>query len=365
MSRYKFELATQSDDPALRRIMADVSMPGAVEIAFQREPNYFRANCVLGPDQQTIVCRDAHRDNQIVGLATRSVHNLHYQGDVRRIGYLGSLRLLPSARKQNVLSRGYRFVRELHEADANPPDFYITTIADGNAAAIRSLTTNRADLPTYSKLTTLHTLAISRRASRSAPGPDIEIHQPTNLPEITAALRQIEPHRNLEPDYGETDFEPGNTFDGLAAKNTLMLTKHGQFVAIAATWDQRHFRQSVVRDYSPSVRLLRPLHNLISAICRRAPLPRIGQTLDLTYLAFPWVRDGDAGVFRVLIEEVQRRLSKTMRTILTGLCENDPLLPVARRFAQFDYKTSVYAVSWKNIAIPDHTTPYYLELGCL
>ena len=364
MSPCRFELATESHEPALRRVMADVSMPGSIEIAFEREPDYCRSNCVLGPEQQTIVCRDTHRDN-IVGLATRSVRNMHYQSEIRRIGYLGSLRLLPSARKQSVLSRGYRFVRELHESDPNPPDFYITTIAEGNTAAIRSLTTSRANLPTYRKLTTLHTLAISRGASGSPPGPDIEVHQPTQLPEIAAALRQVESHRNLEPDYVAADFEPGGTFDGLNVENTFMLTKRGQLSAIAGIWNQRHFRQSIVRHYSTPVQLLRPLHNLISFVCRRAPLPRTGRALELAYLAFPWVRDSDPSVFRRLIKEAQQRLSKTVRTLLTGFCENDPLLPVARRFAHFDYKTTVYAVSWNDMVVPDNTIPYYLELGCL
>jgi len=366
MSPCRFELATESDEPALRRIMADVSMPGSIEIAFEREPDYFRSNCVLGAEQQTIVCRDTHRGNRIVGLATRSVRNMHYRNKIRRIGYLGSLRLLPSARKQSVLSRGYRFVRELHESDSNPPDFYITTIAEGNSAAIRSLTTSRADLPTYRKLTTLHTLAISRGSSGARPAPDIEIHQPTQLPEIAAALRQVESHRNLEPDYIAADFEPGGTFDGLKAENTFIVTKRGQLSAIAGIWNQQHFRQSIVRHYSTPVALLRPLHNLISSVCRRrAPLPRTGRPLELAYLAFPWVRDSDPSVFRLLIKEAQQRLSKTVRTLLTGFCENDPLLPVARRFAHFDYRTTVYAVSWKDMVVPDNSTPYYLELGCL
>ena len=85
MSPCRFELATESHEPALRRVMADVSMPGSIEIAFEREPDYFRSNCVLGPEQQTIVCRDTHSDN-IVGLATRSVRNMHYQSEIRRIG---------------------------------------------------------------------------------------------------------------------------------------------------------------------------------------------------------------------------------------------------------------------------------------
>lgn len=366
MSPCRFELATESDEPALRRIMADVSMPGSIEIAFEREPDYFRSNCVLGAEQQTIVCRDPHRGNRIVGLATRSVRNMHYRNKIRRIGYLGSLRLLPSARKQSVLSRGYRFVRELHESDSNPPDFYITTIAEGNTAAIRSLTTSRADLPTYRKLTTLHTLAISRGSSGARPAPDIEIHQPTQLPEIAAALRQVESHRNLEPDYIAADFEPGGTFDGLNAENTFIFTKRGQLSAMAGVWNQQHFRQSIVRHYSTPVALLRPLHNLISSVCRRrAPLPRTGRALELAYLAFPWVRDSDPSVFRLLIKEAQQRLSKTVRTLLTGFCENDPLLPVARRFAHIDYRTTVYAVSWKDMVVPDNSTPYYLELGCL
>ncbi len=365
MARYRFELATESDEPALRRVMANVSMPGSIEIAFGREPDYFRSNCVLGPEHQTIVCRDTQRSNQIVGLATRSVRCLYYRHRIRRIGYLASLRIVRSARNKSVLSRGYQFIRELHESDPNPPEFYVTTIADGNVAAIRSLTTGRASLPTYRKLTTLHTLAISQNGPRSRPQPEIDVHQPVGLQEVASALRQIKLRRNLQPDYSVADFEPGGTFDGLNAENTFILTKCGQLAAIGGTWDQRHFRQSVVRDYSTHVRLLRPLHNLISSVWRRAPLPQPGRDLQVAYLAFPWVRDSHVGTFQQLIEEARRRLSKSVRTLLAGFCENDPLLPVAKRLAHFDYRSTVYAVSWDGMTVPENKTPYYLELGCL
>ena len=43
MSRYRFDLATEADDAALRRVLADTPMPGRIAVSFRREPSYFAA----------------------------------------------------------------------------------------------------------------------------------------------------------------------------------------------------------------------------------------------------------------------------------------------------------------------------------
>ena len=97
MTRYQFELATPADDQAIRRVMAETPMIGSVTVSFQREPSFFEANDVLGRDWQAVVCRDTKQD-EIVGVATRSVRPLYVNGIPRRIGYLSGLRFVRHAR---------------------------------------------------------------------------------------------------------------------------------------------------------------------------------------------------------------------------------------------------------------------------
>ncbi len=103
MARYRFEIARPEEDAAIRHIMASTPMDGAMTLAFQREPNYFRSNCVLGSDQQTILCRDME-SGQPVGLATRSVRELFVGGQRHRVGYLRGLRFITSVRRRGLLS---------------------------------------------------------------------------------------------------------------------------------------------------------------------------------------------------------------------------------------------------------------------
>jgi hypothetical protein len=41
-----FDLATEADEPELRRILRATPMPGTVSMTFEREPYYFQAAAV-------------------------------------------------------------------------------------------------------------------------------------------------------------------------------------------------------------------------------------------------------------------------------------------------------------------------------
>ena len=137
MSRFRFELATPEDDQQLRSVLSRTTMPGRFSLALQREPDFFRALAVEGPEIQVIACRD-RLTNQIVGLGTRSIRERFVSGQVCRVGYLGSLRLLPEFRSATLVARGYQFFKELAQQDRVA--WHFTSITDDNQAAVRLLT---------------------------------------------------------------------------------------------------------------------------------------------------------------------------------------------------------------------------------
>ncbi len=372
MTCYRFELAGPGDDAALRRVMAQTPMDGSVSLTFQREPGYFNSNCVLGREHQTIVCRDTER-NEIVGLGTRSARDMFVNGQVTRVGYLSGLRSVEHARNRGLLARGYRFLRELHDADPIAPEFYLTTIAEHNAVAIDQLTSRRAGLPSYHELSRLHTLVLPIRrrpvSSKRASLANCRVSQSGSIQEVVEFLNERGAKKTFFPVYQPADFEqPHGTFRGLTTSSISVATRNGQIVGTAGVWCQRAFRQTIVSGYRPTVRLLRPLLNLWSRISGGIQLPEIGSSLGAAFVCFPVISEEEPAVFHLLLQHLMQVAPADAECLLLGLCEHDPLLAAARSMSRSEYTTKLYAVNWS--AFPDALVgsgagQYYLELGCL
>src|SRR6202034_3474548 len=93
-----------------------------------------------------------------VGFGSRSIRLRYVNGRPEPIGYLGSLRVLKGHRNRGLVARGYKFLHELHGDQRT--SLYLTTIAAGNDAVIRLLTSRRAGLPAYHYAGDYCTLAI-------------------------------------------------------------------------------------------------------------------------------------------------------------------------------------------------------------
>ena len=374
MTRYRFEVASpvnSADDFALRQIMAQTPMGGRVTLSFHREPSYFAANCVLGRDSQTIVCHDTEQ-GEIVGVGTRSVREMFVSGVPTRVGYLSGLRSIERVRNRSLLARGYRFLQKLHDADPRAPEFYLTTIAEGNSVAIDQLTSGRAGLPMYYPLSRLHTLAIPIRKlarNRKFESFDFEVTRADNFSEVIAYLHRMGAARTFFPLYRQTDFDPNNgTFRGVPASSIAVARRNNRIIGVAGIWDQRAFRQTIVNGYQRATSVVRPLINVWSRLTGGICLPKPGESFDACFVCFPMIEHSEPAVQSALLHQLGQWVPAGTRCLLAGFCDDDPLLPLVRKLAQTEYTTRLYAVSRAPLPaaiVAPQAKPYYLELGCL
>ncbi len=370
MSRYRFELATRDDDAGLRRVLAATPMEGHISLRLLREPGFWDAAVVHGPFHQTVVARDT-QSGQIVGLGMRSVREMFLNGAPTPIGYLGTLRLLPEYRRRGLLARGYALFRELHTDGRTP--LYITTIAEGNQAVIRTLTSGKAGLPHYHFAGRYLTLAIAAgRSNRPANPRGIEIQAATveSIPAVIDFLHREGRRRQFFPCFSASDFfHEDGTFRNLEPDDLLLAMRGGELVGVLGTWNQTLFKQAVICGYSNRIRWTRPWYNAWAALSRRPPLPRAGSELPSAVAAVPVVTGNDAHVWQMLIGAAARRVKKVQQGyLLVGLHERDPLLAYMQPRAVASYATRVYYVCWpdgEQLRATLDERPPYLELGTL
>ena len=347
--RFDIRLAEAADDGEIRRLLREHALPGNVTLTLEREPDSAIASAIEGDLHQTMVAREPV-SGRIIGIASRAERAVFVNGHIARIGYLGQLRTQVRGHGvMSLLDEGFTFCRALHDRGNVPA--YVTAILEDNHAARRVLCGLRSSAaPAFERIGTLVTLAIPgghrpRRHSRN----DIEIRRASIelLDEIVACLNRNGRRHQFAPVWTFDDLLSTRRTAGLAPGDFFVAIRGRHVVGCAALWDQRGFKQVVVRDYSPQLARWRRFINLAGPLFGVPVLPPIGSPLQSVYLSHVAVDDDRAEVMAALIAEARRHLPPGVSHIVTAFSESSPLLAVASRVALHrTYRSVLYLASW-------------------
>ncbi|MGH1363847.1 MAG: hypothetical protein ACRBF0_09835 [Calditrichia bacterium] len=354
--------AKQSDDADLRRLLRENSMPGRISLSFRREPSFFEAIQVEGERTHVVTAKDK-QTKKIVGFGTRSVKNCYLNDKITAVGYLSGLRLEESYRNGLAVARGYKHLRQIHNAEK--VRYYFTTIVEDNILAKRLLTSGKAGLPRYVDGGQYITLAYRARASEPKTHTSIRRATEEDIPAIIDFLNTNGRKRQLFPHYTETHLRSATgILRGLTHHDIYIAESANRILGTLALWNQKSFRQTVIETYSRSVHIAKPLYNLLHKIYGKPILPAKGE-LDYGSCALCCILNDQQDIFIQLLKTVLSA-NKNLHSVLLGLHETDALLSAARGLPHIPYLSRLYYVYWDNSVhpTPDGRTPY-LELGAL
>ena len=371
----RFELADAADEPALRRLLRETALAGAVSVTLEREPCIHFGNAIEGESNQILVGRSPV-DGSILAMGTRTLLNCYVNGMRRAVGYLGQLRLHPSCRSNpRLLRRGYESLRRLHEDGAAP--FYVTTIISDNDRARRVLEAGLAGMPTYQYVGEVLTLVLATlgptqppRAARGSTEAYIDTARIDDLDDIVACLERNGQRYQLTPCWTRADLLSATRSRGLRVEDFIVARRGERLVGSIACWDQREFKQTVVRGYSRSLAWARPLANCLAPLTGIPRLPAVGQAFAYAYLSHLAVDDDDPAVFEALVRTaLQAARKRGLRHVLLGLGEHSALTPIAlERFKTRQYRSRAYLAYWPDgldAARAVDSRPLHLEVAIL
>ena len=366
----QFELARSSDEPTLRRLLRDAPLAGDIRVTLEREPCIDFANAIEGDRTQILIARN-DRDASVVAMGARTLRTSFVNGMPTRLGYLGMLRVLP--RYQGLpalLKRGYQALRALHGDGAAA--LYVTTIVADNHRARRVLEAGLPGFPSYQYLGDLLTLLLPtrRRGRGTAGGVTVTNAGANDVEEIAQCLRRYGARFQFAPCWSAADLQSAVRSRDLALGDFLVVRRGSRIVGCAACWDQREFKQVVVRGYSTRLQLARPWWNFVAAVGGAPRLPRVGTALAFAYLSHLAVEDDEPRVFQALIEACLRQAARRGLAHLTlGIAERNPLAATAlSRFKSRPYRSRAYLVYWpdgEDAARAVDARPMHLEAAIL
>jgi len=333
---FDLELAGPSDDESIRGLLARNPVPGRVVVSHEREPSYFDGCRATGEFTQVIVARDREAE-RIAAVACRSVRRLFVNGIPEDVGLLSQLRVDSAYRGRWLVSNGFAFLRTLH-ADRRARRYLATIMAEGRDARALLVERRRPHFPRFTPVAELATIAIAIGRERSMRRSRFEIVDERSRPSAAAAyLAEHGPSRQ---------FFPVPSAEALAVGDALFVARRAGAVAgVLRLWDQRAFKQAVVRGYGPMLGRVRPVYNAAMRIAGRPRLPAIGEPIRLAYACSVLAEDFDA--LAALLRSAVNRAARAGCDYLTlGVTLDDPFVRLARSYPHIEVRSTLYDVRW-------------------
>ena len=347
---FAFELASSRDDREIRRLLREQAFPGAISLSLEREPNAAIAAAIEGDVHQTLVARDPWT-GRIAAVATRSLRDAFVNGERSRVGYLGQLRIDRRYRRHPMLLEGgFAFCRALH--DGGDARLYLTSIVADNQAAQRLLLRRRWSAgPRFTNIGRLVTLVIPlgrRRTPIEIEGVRIERGTPSHLDEIAACLRRNLRRYQFAPCWTADDLLSADRTRGLSHEHFFVAIRQRRVIGCLGCWDQRSFKQVVVRGYSKTLTRWRPLVNVAARWLGTPRLPAVGEPLALGYLSHAAVDADDDQVLAALMTAACQhgRAAGLDNVAIAFAARNPQLEAIARRFRHRAFVSVLAVANW-------------------
>jgi len=331
----EFRLATFDDDALLRRLLRENSMPSWVEMCMEREPSFFAAHRFYGHDWAVI----AQEYGRPFGMYAAAAVPVYVNGKASCGGYLGGLRVQATERQRiRHLRQGYASIRRLAPVVPDWP-WWFTVIAEGNTRARRVLEAGLRGMPTYRPLGAMTTYAMA-----TARGCRQGLWRQAQPQDVHAML---EFHAAQASRYQLAPVLTAACVERIGLDCFWLHQDQAQIVAMAAWWDQSHFKQVVAQRYHRSLQWALPLYNRFARLTRRVHLPQPGQALPQSFMTFLVFHPSVLAQVDQTLRLMTDLLSHCPTPVAAiGLSDGHPLTPIVTTFKPLTYRALVYAVEF-------------------
>lgn len=349
-----FRKASADDNEKLKAALRDNALDSWVQLSLEREPSYFAGDSLLGSSFAVIAC-DEKQPDVMVGMYSCAFFPVHLNGTATDVLYLGGLRVnQPYRHRLHILKSGFASIKQL-APNLAAAALIFTSVASENTPARRLLEAGLKGMPRYRPLGNMETLAFNTKQGKLQGL--LQSATPQDVPALVEFFNRQAARYQYSPVLSTEWLLSLSGSQGLSLSD-FWLAKDGAAIrGCLAIWDQRAFKQTVVRGYRFPLSVFRRAYNLFAAATGRVILPAPGQTLQQMFLSFV-AFDNPAGEFplRVVQEGLARARQRGAAVAILGISEQNPLAALLRRKLRPSiYRTCIETVSWPGDPEPIHS----------
>lgn len=344
-SSLEYCLSGREIESELRRLTAEMPLPGRISLSYEREPDFFYS---LELEGDLIDVATARQGSRVVGFATQTIRDRYVNGNPEPVAYLGMARISPGFRGRRISPQAFRMFRELQIRRDITRIFasVVATRSGRHAFPDRP----RDGIPGFQPLADICTLVVPVASSPVSRLP-AQIGQagPEDLEAIVLCLNRNNRRYQYSEHWSESDFQCGWLTRGLNTDDFVIARRGRQVVGCAALWDQRGFKQLRIHSYQTAVGLAKPIINRMSGILGKPRLPAPGMFFEHAFASHIAVDRDEPGLTESLLKGVMWLASQRggIPNVAIGLPVADPRLPMIRKvLGGMRYDTTLCSVLW-------------------
>lgn len=359
-------LATPADNDKIQRLVNRIYQNGVVRLCFQRQPDFFIGQKIVGDENVLTVADDDEKPHEIAGLTNIAGRDLFISGKKRRVYYSGDTRVDFPYRRHGVASRLFIEQKKFRSTT----DLLQGIVLKDNTAPLDAAK-RAADgvLFDYWVSDTIETSFIFTRRIKPRIPDGVQLRRATaaDVPAMQAFFDEQAPRRNGYPVYDFAKLVAGDPYyAGIQIDKYVLALKGGHIVGMLGSWDQKAYKQTRVLSYKPWLNAIRPLYNLYASLFGGMRLPAPGGSLNYTSLHTILIANDDPAVFRGLIDWIMANDGQKYDALATAITENDPLAEVPRSYKRQKLLSSHFWLSYGDDPRPGiDKRPLYVELARL
>ena len=344
-----YRLAEKKDEAVINSILRQNSMDSWISISTEHEPSYFDSADLFGHRETIIGMQEM--DERVVGMGSYTLLPVHINGEACNVGYIGELRICEEFRHRfRILRNAYEALR-LFSSNQAAIEHWYTSIASENKKARRLLEAKLKDKPHYQPQGEMLSLALSTSGNYSNV---MQNAKPEDIPAIVHFYNRHSSLMQYSPVLTEEWMQElcsAESQTGLSLNDFWLLTNGKNIVACFALWDQRKFKQSVVRGYRFPLNISRPFYNLFSRLNGHVVLPPKGKPINYIFIAFlaidkKTLTDGQA----IIESALTLARNKNAAIAMLGLSVKNSLVDRLKPYPKAIYRTVIESVQWANQA---------------
>jgi len=355
---YEVRQADPAEGDKLLAFIEAEAAKGDLELIYTRRPNPVLSYQKEGRRVSFAVIHDENGVPCFMEVSI--VRDCYFHGTETPFTYICGVRKRPGDKNHANMIRA-AFDYEMQSASAG-----FCSILDANKSAARIFCgKTRRFFPNLSPLCRYTTFLINPRilAGRANPSYAFAPVGEDDLREVYSFLEREGKRYEMFPVVKDIEGQ----FSGLLLSDCFVLRKGGELTAFGALWDQKHYRQYIVRHYGGLYRYLRKAARLVEKI-GFVYLPPEGETANVLTLTLVSAKDGDRTAYGELISGLAKEAVRRGCPILAaGMSRNNRYYPLYRRIRAIRFDSTVYTAekTGNRMPVPDPAREIHLEVGCL
>lgn len=348
--------ATAGDNAAMCALFADVPMETELALSIRRDPDFTALLRLQSPDWE---CWVAEEEGRVEAMASLVFRDGYLGGEIRRVGYLGDLRLSPRVQGRHLLNRVYGPTLA-ESAAARGCVASLTAVIASNERALRALTAqNRRQqgMPRYTplrdfRIRNVH-LTLPRFPKRSAFR--VRRAADADIPALAAFLDADARRRPFGQPMPESELRRRLAeWAGLRIESFYLAEDAaGAMVGCLAVWDAAPVKRTVVAAYRGKMRSIKTWYDRFARLLRFPRLPDPGEELRYLYATHQAVPSEDPAVLNALLRRVYADHRKSGYVLLSFFVpQGDPTESAFHGFQCTDLHARLFVVTPPGVEPP-------------